>query len=483
MKARISSLFLKDISNWKYWLTIAFISRFIFFILVNHFRQYNSFPGFWGGLRGDSEGYLIPFENLIRLGSYTPNYRMPGYGVLYYPLLLLFSKAVACNILICIQLLLSTLSVYALALIAKKLFKSTTLFYITFILYTCSIFSSLVDPVLISESLTTSTLILSVYFLCCYFNNYKAKELIFSGSLLTWTVFLRPVFAPLLLLFFVLVVIELVRSHKKNLPALLFLVPFTIADGSWITSNYIRYKEVIPLTRTVYFPWIENSYLKPMITFVQSWGGTIWFVNPSTEISWFSDNKPCTFKTGAKSDSVPYPSYIYTSQFNADSLKILKNTIIHFTSDSSHLSAEVKAEYQKAISDKFNKYALSEKTENKYCYYIKSNERRLSTMLLNIHTVSKLFINNYISRFTAGYYAVLLFLGLLGSLLMFPFIFKASLKSILPIIPLYTIFIHATIIKANENRYLIPAWPFLVICAAYTLYWGYGKLFPVKDLS
>ncbi len=464
-------------SKWPYWLSLAFISRLIFFLLVIHFSQYNHFPGFWGGLRGDSEGYMLPFENLIKTGSYTPDYRMPGFGVLYYPLLLVFSKATACNILIIIQLLLSSLSVYVLALTVKKIFKSNTLFYLTFLIYTTSIFSSIQDPVLISESLTTSTLILSIHFFARYFDKYEIKELIFSGSFLTWTTFLRPIFSPLFLILFVLAVIVLMRSKRKMFPAFLLLLPIAIIDGAWIVRNYINYKKIAPLTKTVYFPWIENTHLKSMIEFTQSWGGAIWFVDPKAEISWFGNGKPCTFGSGSKNDSVPFPGYIYTSQFNADSLKTLKNLITRMTTDSC-LSTLQKSDYQRTVIEKFNRYTLSEKKENPYVFYIKSNEKRLNALLFSIHPVTKLYINNTISKFYNAYYYIILSFGFLGILLMLPLIFKLYLNCIIPAIPVFTILIHAVVIRENENRYLIPAYPFIVICAGYCLYWLLNKFSP-----
>jgi len=482
MKQSLKNIILVNPSKWVFWLAIAFASRLVFFFLVIHFRQYEGFQGFWGGIRGDSEGYLMPFESLARTGKFDPDFRMPGFGVLYYPLLLLFSKPTACNILIIIQLIMSSLSVYALALTVKKLFKNNTLFYLTFTIYTASIYSSLLDPVLISESQTTSTLIFSAYFFTRYFDNYKPRELIFSGAMLTWTSFLRPIFTPLLLFYFLLILIALFRSKKQIWPAFLFLIPFTLADGAWMTRNYMHYKEVFPLTRTVYFPEIEHSHLKPMIEFTQSWGGAIWFVDPNAEIYWFSDGKPCTFHTGAKSDSVPFPSYIYTSQFNADSLKSLKIMLYRLTKDSS-LSSDQKIAFERSIVEKFNRYTQSEKKENPYVFYIKSSEKRMHDMLLSIHTVTKLYINNFITWFYTKYYFIVLGLGIIGSLLMLPFIFKATPQSILAIIPLFTIIIHPIIIRENENRYLIPAWPFLVICAAYCLYWTYKKIFPSSNIE
>ena len=390
MLKAIKSLLLSKPSTWLYWISIAFISRLILFLLVIHFRQYEGFPGFWGAIRADSEGYLTPFENFIKTGNYFPDYRMPGYGVLYLPLLLIFPKAVACNIVIIVQLLLSTVSIYTLALAAKNIFKSATIFYITFYLFTISTFASLLDAVLLAESLATSSLILSVYFISVYFNNYKARNLIFSGLFLTWTVFLRPVYCPLILVYLVLVAVQLYREKRKFIIALVFIIPFTLIDGTWVVRNYIEYKTISPLTRTVFFPWIENTYLMPVINFTQAWGGDIWVVNPDAEATWFINNKPTT------NDTVPFPANIYTSAFNRDSLKLVKNLITQINRDST-LSKDEKNIYQGIVREKLDRYAASIKKEKPGIYYVKSSGIRLNKSLFSIHTVSKLFINNFIT--------------------------------------------------------------------------------------
>jgi len=455
MIRNLKKVLLSDPSNWTYWLAIAFITRLIFFILVIHFRQYVKFDGFWGGIRDDSDGYLIPFDNLLKTGNYYPDFRMPGYGVLYFPLIFIFSKVIACNIVIIIQLILSSLSVYALALIAKNLFNNTALFHIAFYLFAFSSFSSLLDPVLLTESLSTSTLILSTYFFTRFFNPGKVYNLFISGGLLTWGIFLHPVFCPFLVFFLLMLIVMLTRSIRKMfLPIFLFILPFILFDGAWVLRNYYTYHKVTPLTRSVLFPWVENTYLEPIVEFGKTWGAGIWFVDPKgNDLSWFINNN----RGPIDKDTIPFPNNIYTSAFNKDSLRMLDST----------LSAEQKNQYNNAIFNKLQIYTASIKKEKPYLYYIKSNGHRLKEFLLSIHTVSKLYINNRVTFFYNSYYYITLFSGILGVLLMIPFIFKLALQSIIPIIPIYIIIIHPFFIKYTENRYLIPAYPFMIICASY----------------
>ncbi|MGP8217168.1 MAG: hypothetical protein ACLQQ4_16480 [Bacteroidia bacterium] len=471
----IKKIILIDPQKWKHWLLLAFLVRLLFFLSVIHFSQYTGFAGFWGGLRGDSNFYLLPFENLLKNGIYSPDVKMPGYGVFYFPLILFFSKAVACNIVILLQLFLSTFSVYALALTAKNIFKIKNIFHITFFLYLISTFSSLLDPVILTESQTASTLILSVYFITVFFNNYKSKYLFISGIFLTWAIFLRPAFLPLLAFFFLILLISLIRSRRSLLPAIIFAVPFVIVDGTWMERNYAAYRQVIPLTRTVLFPWIANSYLLSITEFLQAWQGDIHFENTNTEARWFVDKKICTFGEKKQTDTVPFPAYIYTSKFNADSIKLLKNMITQFGLESK-VSASQKAIYQSVIIAKLNLYTQSIKKEKPFLFYVKANLLRLKTMLLFTSTVAKVYINNYITYYCNTFYYFSLLAGFLGIILLLPVVFKMSLQAIIPAIPLYTILVHSFILKQCENRFLIPAYPFIIISMAYGLIWGYNKL-------
>ncbi|HTA82732.1 MAG TPA: hypothetical protein VK783_07365 [Bacteroidia bacterium] len=479
MNRKLRALLLCDISKWPYWISVAFICRILFFFLVIHFRQYAKFDGFWGEIRSDSRDYLLPFDNFIKTGSYTPDYRMPGYGLLYLPLRLIFSKAVACNVIIIIQLLLSTVSVYILALCAKTIFKHQSIFYLTYYIYVFSSFSSLVDPVILTESISTSSLIFSVYFLTDFFNTNRSKQLILSGAFLTWTIFLKPVFCSLIILFFVLLVVAFIRTKTKVLPAFLFLIPFLLADGIWTIRNYIIYKQVSPLTRTVWFPWVSSSYLLPTAELVEAWGGDIQFVEPTADTYWFINKKPVMIGSDKNNDTVPFPAYIYTSQFNRDSLKLVKNMIIRIQVDSS-MSVLQKKQYQDVIILKLKRYTQSIKTEKPFLYYVRSNYKRLIEFVFSMHTISRLFINNFITRFYSTYYYCTVFLSLLGFLLLIPFIFKLSIESVVAFIPIYTILIHPVFIKFSENRYLIPAYPFMIICASYSILWLYHRIFKEK---
>src|ERR1700739_405936 len=187
MKQPLNNFFLKDPSKWQFWMLLALFFKALIFVFLIAKHDFNTIPGFWGATGGDTESYLRPIDNFLAKSGYTPDNRMPGSGLIYLPFAFFFSKSAACNLIILLQFVASVLSVYPLALISKCLFKSSTLFYITFYLYTISTYTNLFDSILLTESFSTSFLILSVFFFikALYINTKRLLHLFFSGLLLT----------------------------------------------------------------------------------------------------------------------------------------------------------------------------------------------------------------------------------------------------------------------------------------------------------
>jgi len=168
-----------------YWIVSAIIIKLTFSIIFITIHQHgHSINKFYGRFGGDSSEYIGSIENFIKQGHYITNpqdirtstRRMPGYGAVYYFPRLLFTQANALNILIILQILLSAVSVYYLALTAYLIFQKKTIFYITFFLYVFSTFVSIFDDTVLTESFSTSSLIFAFYFLIKTLNtNSKSR--------------------------------------------------------------------------------------------------------------------------------------------------------------------------------------------------------------------------------------------------------------------------------------------------------------------
>ncbi len=488
IQQKLKSIFLKDPAKPWFWIVLGILVKGLPLLFLLHNYPPSDIPGFWGATMTDTHTYLAPIDNLLRNGTYSPDYRMPGYGFVYLVFRFVFSQAIACNLLLIFQFILGGISVYYLALIAKKVFNCTPIFYVTYFIFLFSTYSNFYDGWLLTESFCTSALIFAIWFFVNYFEKEEKKHLIFSGLFLTWVIFLRPVFAPIYLILLVILIFKrrsqtpkgalssTIQSPFRGLgqKILLLILPFLICDGIWVTRNYQKHNELIFLTSAKLAPRAEYIYEPALSNFIRSWGGSADFTDNKTPLLWFG------FHLDGMPDPKDYkdslPDYIYTSKFNKDSLieiKVLISMINYVAS-----SGNVNLVYQKALKARLDRYTQSIKEEKPFLYYIQAPFFHCLPRFLfgpEVKYYTKRFqlpgIVGYLSEigFTIFYYLVLGF-GLLGSLLLFCRGLKYnSLILLISIIPLYTIAIHALILRVTSNRFLMPCWPFILVCAAYLL--------------
>ncbi len=490
LKQRLNKSFLKDPSRWQFWVLIAFLCKGIIFIFLLYRNGESGLPGFRGIIAGDTGSYLIPIENLILHGSYAPDFRMPGYGILYMPYIFLFRRTIAFNLLIISQFIVASLTVYPLALTAKNIFKSNTLFYLTFYLFAISTYTNLFDSTLLTESFATSFLILSVFFLvkAIQIETKRSLNLFMAGLFLTEVIFLRPVFMPLILLFaLVLFTCFFIDKSQKNsfLNLTLFLLPFLVFDGLWVARNYSKYDKLIPATASIAYPKIMNSYYYPIYTLARSWGGSDQVWEPNAEIRWFGINDG--LEPQLHNVKVTLPSYIYTSKFNYDSLVILKKQLTVYISHESDTVAINSPEMKSLLSiirGKCFLYANSIKSEKPFLYYVIAPIMRIKTFLIHSGTpnlfltlTSQLNPVAYtIKIFYSLIYLLVIGFGAIGMILLFKRSILFTPVVLITGIVFYTILIHPVILGMCEKRYFVPAYPFMLICAAYAISWAYKKI-------
>lgn len=492
MKDKLRNFFLKDPTNWKFWLALALVFKGILFFLRVIQGSDDPFVvhGFWGYMTPDSSSYILPIENLLTSGNYGAAMRVPGYGAIYFLFRLFCSQAIACNMIILLQYILASVSVYCLAALVQGITKSRQLFYTVFYLFLVSSYSNYMDAALMTESFCTSVLIFSTYFFVSYFRNKQAKHLFFSGALLTWAVFLRPVFLPVILFYALFLGYQLYKDRQSVMKALLiFILPFVIVDGMWIARNYPVYKKIVPLTPSVWSMFIGAEWQYPAVVFIQSWGGEYAPGSDKSLLYWFGYRNPYVAKFNGGAD--PIPDYVYTSKFNKDSLLKLKQL---FTSlEDSAISAPDKenSPQAKLIVSKFNEYTASIKAEKPFLYYVKAPLIYLKDFFVfkwasynvmgyaayhkgifkyynNLNYVAiKLFKVNPIDRLYMIFDYLILLFGVLGGFLMLKESFKNAFLLVLIAIPAYTIVVHPFLLRLMINRYLMPAWPFIIVCAAW----------------
>ncbi len=484
MKGQVSKFLFREPSQWQFWLLFAFFCKASIFILLLCRHEYSSIPGFWGLTSGDTPTYLEPIDNFIKQGNYSPDIRMPGYGILYMPFAFFFSQPVACNIVIILQLILSAVSVYPLALIAKMIFKSTNIFYLVLYIYCISTYTNMYDDALLTESFATAFLIFSMYYLAQFLTGASAsnRKLFLSGLFFTETIFLRPAFAPLIIIVPAIIMIYMYTTQKKItiIKPLVFIVSFIIADGTWTLSRYEKHHEINPLT-VHWLPSFENSHILSLITLIQAWGGD-WTMGASdSQYNWFvMKEDSIAGKQASASKNNIFPDQIYTSKFNYDSLLVLRNNVQQYItlSDDSKLSQLKKEVVLNRIREASSRYSNSVKAENPFLYYVKAPLTYLRRFIANSGTYN-LFNNvplhslNYFQIFVkiiySLFYWMILLFGTAGIIILAKTSFQNLSIATLLVIILYTVIAYPMIFRQPEFRYLIPAYPFMVIFATYAI--------------
>lgn len=448
--------------SWLFWLSVALLFKGVIFFLQLHDHTVDSgshIPGYIGGTWGDSMSYIDPAESFVAGKGYDSVNRLPGYSVFFIALRYFLSIGTVCNIVIIMQYVISAISVYALALSAKNIFKSEKLFFVVFYLYVISTFANGYDSLILTESFTTSFLVFTVYFYSRYYTVNSLKSLFLSGLFLTWVIFMRPVYAPLLALFGLLTWLH----SKKIKVVIMALLAFIIVDVSWMVRNFSLYKRILPLAKSMYY-FGENSYYPSVLKFCESWGGH----NSPTQIWLLPELSDDKFDPQV-------PEYIYTSKFNYDSLKNVRNLIKKVTVESAGIPKQQQDIYTALIKNKLSLYTLSIKQEKPMLYYVKAPWLSLKTSVM-ITYYSIIYFNWCTIFWSQWFYWFTLIAGLVGIILLLkPSIANYNI-ALFYIIPVFTLFIHAIVFKVNENRYIVPSYPFIVVCAAYALFCIYNKL-------
>jgi hypothetical protein len=471
----LKKIFLKDSDNFTYWIIFALAFRIILFILYLLKRQYGEVPGFIGIVSGDFYYYITSIENYISKGSYYPDFRMPGYGIVYYFLRFLADQDNALNIIIILQYFLSAISVYCLAVTARNIFNNKKLFYICFYLYLINTFAAKYDSYSQPDSFTCSATIFTFYFFEKFIRESKYRYIIFAGILMCWVVFLRPVYLPL---YAVLLIILMYYFLKKKILfvnlikyVVLLMLPFLIFESMWIYRNYKKYNEIIILQKSMYYDDTKNTFLIYLVNFIQSWGGDFIKWNPKAEITWFGFHGKNDTIVQAE-ENTKLPAYIYTSKFNADSLIKIKQYICIY--QDKRTDSVKREKINQHLSTELKLYSKSIREEKPFLYYFKAPVILFKNFLFHPSKYHKdkinvSFIRNLKSFYNSFLYLFVINTGLAGIVFLLITNFSFDIRFTITGITLYSLIIFPIILRLIEYRYLVPAYPFLTVCSAYLL--------------
>lgn len=474
-------IFLQGPDRYSYWIIIAIIVKALFFYFNISENIPDRKPGVIYKKGGDTGSYIEPIENFIKKGTYSPDFRMPGYGISYLLFRLIFSNLASLNLLALLQLFLSSISVYILALLVKDIFGSDKWFYASFYLYLFSTFVSIWDIYILTESFAVSGLIFSVFYFVRAMKNFNYASLCLSGLFLTWVVFLRPVSLVLFCLFISILLVVWIRDYRYTYSRIfkgiiVFLMAFLLIDGLWSTRNYKIYKRWIPLQRSITYPEDEKDVLfMSLMPFLQSWGGNIFWWNPKAEINWFEykHNSPMIRK---QIKDIQFPQYIYTSKFNYQDLLDVKDYIARSKDET--ISKDERDKYTRLTVERLDKYTDSIRKEKPWVYYVYAPLNLFRKFLFHSGTYN-LFNRAYTELnlmelmfkvLMSMVYLFVVIAGLGGALILFFKNYTVNGKLLIAAISLYCTIIYPLGFRYAELRYFAPAYPFMLICGLYFSY-------------
>jgi len=473
--------------NWKLWILISLVIKSLFIIyFMSMVHSYGhdfwgfNYKGSFAKAGGDTPSYFQPIENLISNGKYADDHRMPGYGWLYYFCRLIFNPTLSFNIIIFVQLLFSAISVYILGLISLIIFDKKICFYFTYFLYLLSTFVSIYDYVLMTESLTVSTLIIAIYLFLLFVVKKKPQFLFYSGLFITWSIFLRPIIFPVLIIFTFFLLIDFIKTKatgKKIIKYfLILLIPFLIIDGLWVYRNYKLYGKFYPFQKSSAYASVMSGYGIHAFNFVSSFGGHLPFWESNSELIYFIPESNLFYENQGKDTSLSLiPPYVYTSAFNKDSLLNIRKMIIKLYN--SETIKKDNKEIENLIIRKFDAYKSSIKYEKPMLFYVFSRLIILNKFFVytdygfgyiwyywDLKNNYKLF-NIYKIFSSLVYYFIVVF-GFIGCFVLT--LRKSFLKVnnyvfLISTITIYLTFVYPFIFLLSENRYFVTTYPLFVI--------------------
>lgn len=449
------------------WIGIALAIKLVMFL---YFADcYSSYQGRFitNGIFLDSPDtptYYRPMENFIAGKTYNSFCRMPGLLPIYWPLRMLFTEGISRIFIILLQLLASIISVYALAETARMVFKSKRIFLLTFFIYAFSSFVSIWDHQGRPDSFATSFLIFSSYYLVLYFQNRKSRSLLIGGIFMAWSIFLRPVHGIILPFLFFAYLFSFKEIGLSIRRSLLYFSPFILAIGLWTANNWVKYERLIilhaPFSECYGMLTEEHLAIRQLII---AWGGDYEPWSEGSEAEWFFRFQ------GKETATAPVPETYFTSQYNTDSLVVLRTMYSEF--ENKNTSEIRKEELSNSIKEKSAHYTESFRSERKFRYYVMSKLRIVRQLLIpgRLDDIPLPGLNemSLFQKILKGGYFILLIainiLGLIGCILSMIRGHKIWVFSL----PIF--FVIAVIFGFAEQRYLVPIYPYFVIFTAYLI--------------
>lgn len=449
---------------WKYCLLIIIVVKVSTFLFLISQQYHTRIEGTFARCGGDCPSYMEPIDNLLNTGSYTPRFRLPGYGIFYLPLSILFSTPIALNLLVIIQLIIDICAAFVLIKTLFILTKKVSSIYLGLLFYGIGITITTYTNHILTESITASLLVFCIYGLVRYLDEQKVKWLLVTSFFGVWVYFCRPIFLPIFILTFLFIVY--LSYRKRSFKSILFfLIPFFVIQGSWNVFNLAQGGKSFFLVETPY----NTDYKENILVTWEFIKGFDDFKAPY----FFSDaDYPNRTSKIVDVNTVEFPDNIYTEDFNRDSLIELREMAAFLVNEKS-LETEVHP-YDQVYTEKMKRYTVSLKKNHPFMYYIETPIKRTFNHVFKSSGVQFLYDSSFDSlsapkKLIKLFFVFIYLIATYGAVLFIFYTFllkRTDLYLLFSIFALYSFCITPSfIIGTSDVRYLYPFYPIISVCA------------------
>jgi hypothetical protein len=453
-------------------ISIAICIKIAYFVFV--FLSSNShLPYFNIVINGDDVTYMSFTENIFLTGNYCVKtgavydytFRMPGFAFLYVPIRFFTNKIITMNCIVIIQVVLSGIAAYCLARLAKNIFKNNHIFYFVYLLTTLGFYLPMYNNILVTESLATSFLIFSFYFLFQAFDTKKSSLFLVSGFFMTWLIFLRAFMIVIFIVTILLIIWYVFNKVTKIKNLIFFMLPFLLIDGAWATRNYYKLQRFYPLESSVNANECNLKCIAASAHFIQAFGFQWEQWARDSERGWLESNN----LKAMKKNSI-FPPRTFNGGLTIDSLLKARECIQ--LANNFNLGIDERTFADKNATRLLNKFITELKKNRPWDYYLFNKLRSVRSFLsenLYYPLISLpfpmngilVFIDLFIDKF-------LKFVGLFGAFfILFKFYRDYITVFIITSVPFFLLALFPVFLGDDEHREFFMAYPFLIISSAY----------------
>lgn len=429
---------------------------------------------------GETGSYYEPMVRLAEEGSYSwttsidrygheavvpSTRRTPGLLPLYFPLHRLVGEAMAKDSMVFIQIMLYLISTYTLAKSAELLLKDSLAYHAMHIISWLFWFNKPFVFLGVPESLSNSMLIFSFYFLVRIFRGEKFYvNTVFFSFFSTWAVMLRPALLTWTIAVSLLVAMLFLLQKWNWRTTLHFtligVLPVVFCTLAWSYRNYGINKTFRPednIFRSS--PGIYTPSVRSIFELIKTWGGVVQRWVPGSEGAWFFAEGQMEFK-----------SHYFFASFDQSHFEHIKSL---YRESQTLVPAERLDEIDVEINTMVSAYIEAYRREYPLRYYV-LNPLRATGLFLHLKTYTYLpfpsLDNMDVIQKIIKLLQVVLVYALYGlSLISLPWFWRKGRRNPELLLPVAFILIYLLILGgimgANEPRYLVPVFPFMLILA------------------